>query len=80
MNTNVLSVPRFRKGQKVRFVGGMGTIENYKLESGSWTYLVEMEMGPLPEMGRIGYETTIWLFEADLNLFEDTLSYNLAIA
>lgn len=80
MNKSVLTLRRFRKGQRVCFIGGMGTIENYKLESGSWIYLVAMELGPQPPMGRIGYETTIWLFEADLALLEDALSYNLAIA
>ncbi|MDV2992430.1 MAG: hypothetical protein N4J56_002084 [Chroococcidiopsis sp. SAG 2025] len=79
MNTSVLTVRRFRRGQRVCSVGGLGTIKNYKLESGSWTYLVEMELGPLPEMGRIGSETRIWLFEADLDC-ADTWSDNLAIA
>lgn len=30
-----------------------------------------MEIGSEPEMGRIGYETTILLFETDIILLED---------
>jgi hypothetical protein len=64
---NRQSSPQFQDSQKVNFVGGTGVVKDYKSDSGSWTYLVEMEMGPLPDMGRIGYETTIWLFESDLS-------------
>jgi hypothetical protein len=62
----VLSRPRFRQGQTVQFVGGSGTIQDYRCESGTWTYLVEMLLGPEPEMGRIGSETTIVLYETDI--------------
>lgn len=50
----------------VQFIGGQGKVKSYRPESGSWQYLVEMEMGPEPDMGRIGYETTIVLLESDL--------------
>lgn len=60
--------PRFRRGQLVRFIGGSGMIKNHRFENGNWFYLVEMEMGPEPEMGRIGYETTIVISQADLVL------------
>ncbi len=66
MNTSILTAPRFDQNQVVRFVGGEGKIKAYSPDSGSWTYAVEMEMGPEPEMGRIGYETTILLSEMDL--------------
>ncbi|WP_088891072.1 hypothetical protein [Leptolyngbya ohadii] len=59
-------VPRFNCEQMVRFVGGQGKIKAYHPESGSWQYMVEMEMGPEPDMGRIGYETTVVLLESDL--------------
>lgn len=62
MNT----IPRFYRDQIVRFVGGQGTIRSYHPESGSWKYLVEMEMGTEPDIGRIGHETTIVLLESDL--------------
>ncbi len=58
--------PRFRTNQMVHFVGGVGTIKNYRPDSTTWTYAVEMEMGPEPEMGRVGLETTIFLHEADI--------------
>ena len=63
MNTSVLSVPKFRSGQKVEFLGGEGIIKNYQPQLCSWVYLLEMPMGLEPEMGRIGYETMIWLSE-----------------
>ncbi|MBW4447855.1 MAG: hypothetical protein KME38_13545 [Spirirestis rafaelensis WJT71-NPBG6] len=58
--------PRFRTNQMVHFVGGMGKIKNYRPNSATWTYAVEMEMGREPEMGRVGFETTILLDEADI--------------
>ncbi|HEY9696247.1 MAG TPA: hypothetical protein V6D10_03225 [Trichocoleus sp.] len=64
------AIPRFNRNQPVRFVGGQGTIRSYHPESGSWKYLVEMEMGPEPDVGRIGYETTVLLLESDLFGFE----------
>ncbi len=66
-----LARPKFCKGQKVEFLGGLGTIIQCNSSSGHWLYLVEMEMGSEPEMGRIGYETTILLFETDIILLED---------
>ncbi|HIK14971.1 MAG TPA: hypothetical protein IGS53_06705 [Leptolyngbyaceae cyanobacterium M33_DOE_097] len=65
------TVPRYRRGQVVRFVGGKGTIQSYRPEGDSWSYWVEMEMGPEPEMGRIGAETTIVLAQAELELHND---------
>jgi hypothetical protein len=50
----------------VCFWGGMGTIRSYHLESGTWAYAVEMALGPEPDLGRVGSETTILLHEADI--------------
>jgi hypothetical protein len=72
--------PQFRQGQQVRFIGGAGTIKSLRPDAGSWTYQVEMEMGPEPEMGRIGYETTIVLAEADMTIAEHPWYQTLAIA
>ncbi len=80
MSAGILKAPRFSKGQRVHFVGGTGAIKNYQFGSGYVTYLVEMEMGPEPEMGRIGAETTICLFESDLRSVEDKLVSQRAIA
>lgn len=66
MTIKMPKISQFRKGEKVQFLGGVGTVKNFQLEAGSWTYAVEMAMGPEPEMGRIGYETTVLLDEADL--------------
>lgn len=62
----VTTLPKFSKKQRVYFVGGVGMIKNCQPESGTWTYAVEMELGPEPEMGRVGSETTILLDEADI--------------
>lgn len=58
--------PQFREGQQVRFIGGVGTIRSLRPAADSWMYQVEMEMGPEPDTGRIGYETTIVLAEIDV--------------
>lgn len=58
--------PKFCKEQQVSFLGGWGIIKNSFLSAGKWLYLVEMELGPEPEMGRIGPETTILLYQTDL--------------
>lgn len=64
--TQKKTTPRFNTNQIVHFVGGIGTIKKLQPSSGTWTYAVEMEMGPLPEMGRVGFETTILLQESDI--------------
>lgn len=63
-----ISAPRFRRGQIACFIGGQGMIKQYQPESGSWSYLIEMEMGPEPEMGRLGSETMVCLLENDLTV------------
>ncbi len=68
MAATMTTIPLFRKGQAVKFVGGTGIVKSHQLDSSTWTYLVEMAMGPEPEMGRIGYETTLLLNESDLAL------------
>lgn len=59
-------LPKFSTNQIVQFIGGVGKIKNYRPDSGTWTYAVEMEMGPLPDVGRVGFETTIILHESDI--------------
>jgi hypothetical protein len=59
-------VPTFRPKQRVRFVGGEGVIQNYKSEIRGVMYLIKMALGPKPDFGRVGSETTIILNEADL--------------
>lgn len=61
-----MTIPRFHKHQMVRFIGGVGTIKSRRSSAGAWLYTVEMVQGPEPEMGRIGSETMILLYEADL--------------
>lgn len=58
--------PQFRLNQRVYFVGGCGTVKNCQPYAHTWTYAVEMELGPEPEMGRIGYEATILLNESEI--------------
>lgn len=59
-------IPQFGKEEQVLFVGGSGKIKSCFRQSGMWLYLVEMELGPEPEMGRIGPETTIVLHQTEL--------------
>lgn len=59
-------LPKFKKNQQVSFIGGMGKILNCQVDASTWAYAVEMEMGPLPDMGRVGPETTIWLYETEI--------------
>lgn len=58
--------PKFRQLQLVCFQGGTGKIRRCHLESGTWAYAVEMALGPEPEFGRVGSETTILLNEIDM--------------
>lgn len=60
------SAPKFSRGRVVQFIGGSGRVKQYKPTAGTWSYTVEMDMGILPEMGRIGFETTVLLDEADI--------------
>lgn len=67
MRLHLSSLPRYTKNQMVSFIGGMGKIINYHPEVNSWQYAVQMELGPEPDFGRIGYETTILLNESEIN-------------
>jgi len=51
LTTAIMTPPRF-SNQMVCFVGGVGTIRSCRPESGTWTYVVEMELGPEPDMGK----------------------------
>ncbi len=77
MSASILAEPKFCSGQIVAFIGGEGVINNYRFESGSWEYLVEMPMGQEPEMGRVGYETMIWLSELDIYLLVNNFSHKV---
>ncbi|MDX2098606.1 MAG: hypothetical protein SFW36_12590 [Leptolyngbyaceae cyanobacterium bins.59] len=66
MGTGLAVGPKYQPNQRVHFVGGEGTVRGFFPNSGTWTYAVEMEMGPKPAVGRIGAETTILLMEMDL--------------
>ena len=58
--------PQFHLNQRVYFVGGCGTVKHCQPYAQTWTYAVEMELGPEPEMGRIGSEATILLYESEI--------------
>lgn len=59
-------MPKFHPTQQVSFVGGEGIVQDFKSESGTWIYLVEMVLGVEPKFGRVGAETMIIFNEADL--------------
>jgi hypothetical protein len=60
------NVPSFQQEQIVRFLGGTGTIKNFRPFLGTWLYAIEMEYGPEPDCGRLGSETTILLTESEI--------------
>lgn len=66
MTAICLTAPKFHHTQWVSFVGGEGVVISYAPDAGSWTYLIEMTLGPEPNFGRVGAETTVVLYEADL--------------
>lgn len=66
MTAICMRVPKYSHKQRVRFVGGEGIVRSYKAEFGSWTYLIEMALGPEPCFGRVGAETMVLLKEVDL--------------
>ncbi len=69
MYSSSTTVPRFRRNQMVCFRGGVGKIKSYRPNSNNtWIYAIEMEMGPEPEFGRVGFETTILLHETEIQV------------
>ncbi|MBD2073416.1 hypothetical protein H6F86_05855 [Phormidium sp. FACHB-592] len=66
MTATFIAGPKFRQTQWVGFIGGEGVVRSYTPDAGSWTYLIEMTLGPKPNFGRVGAETTVMLNEADL--------------
>lgn len=66
MTLNLVKAPSFHCAQRVRFVGGEGVVRSQRFEEETWIYLVEMALGPEPNFGRVGAETTLVLTEADL--------------
>lgn len=64
--TTVRPSPKFFKAQVVRFVGGIGIVKSYHLDSSTWLYVIEMDQGREPHFGRVGDETTILLCEGDI--------------
>ena len=69
MIAEFVKVRSFHRHQQVSFIGGEGIIRNFKYESGTWKYLVEMPLAPtLPEFGRVGAETIVLLDEVELDL------------
>lgn len=68
---SVIIQPQFYPNQTVYFIGGCGIVKNCQPYARTWAYAVEMELGPEPEMGRIGSEATILLIEAEIRSSAD---------
>lgn len=66
MMASVTKEPKFSNEQRVCFIGGIGTIKGCQIDSGTWTYAVEMELEPDPNIGRVGNETTVLLHEGEI--------------
>lgn len=60
------SLPRYSANQVVLFMGGRGKILTCRPDSYTWTYAIEMEMEESPQMSRLGAETTILLYETEI--------------
>lgn len=48
------------------FQDGTARIDSYYWESGIWAYIVEMALGPEPDTGKAGSETTIILYKEEI--------------
>jgi hypothetical protein len=66
MTEILMKPPRFYYAQQVFFLGGEGSVKSFKNETEIWIYTIEMMLGPEPDFGRIGGETSILLSEDDL--------------
>ncbi len=66
MTITITKAPSFLPAQPVSFVGGEGIVRSLKPEADTWTYLVEMILGPKPDFGRVGGETMVLLTEEEL--------------
>jgi hypothetical protein len=65
--TPTFDLPKFNQEQQVLFFGGQGTVKNcHPDSSGTWTYIIEMELGPEPELGRLGSEASLILYEVEI--------------
>lgn len=66
MDKGSIELPSFYRAQHVSFLGGEGSVKSFNYEAEAWIYIVEMSLGPEPDFGRVGGETTIVLSETDL--------------
>lgn len=66
MDKKLITLPSFYRAQRVSFLGGEGSVKSFNYEAETWLYVVEMTLGPEPDFGRVGGETTVLLSEADL--------------
>jgi hypothetical protein len=64
-----MTTPKFIRDEMVRYAGAVGRIKNYQSNSNTRSYAVEMQMGPAPDFGRVGSETTVFVDEADLQKY-----------
>ncbi len=65
MEKTVIGLPSFCRAQQVSFLGGEGSVKSFNYEAETWFYMIEMTLGPEPDFGRVGGETTALLSETD---------------
>lgn len=63
------TTPKYQRNQRVYFVGGTGRIKTCQSSSGTWTYVVEMELNST--VSHVGPETSILLYETDIRRILD---------
>ena len=67
MNSAVVKRPLFSRSQWVQFIGGIGEIKNFWLDSGAWIYAVEMQSDSSKGNEKEG-RLTILLHESDIQM------------
>ncbi|MBW4621685.1 MAG: hypothetical protein KME17_20265 [Cyanosarcina radialis HA8281-LM2] len=67
IDTNTLKMPKFSQSQQICFLGGVGQIIDCRAESGVWLYMVKMNLDRELNIQRLGSETTVLLYEAEIS-------------
>lgn len=65
-----MKAAKFHENQVVSFLGGVGTIKSYRIDSGNWVYAIEMAIEselPLLSVGK----AMILLHEPDIETIQD---------
>lgn len=73
MNSTIAKKPLFSRTQWVKFIGGIGKIKDFWLDSGAWIYAVEMKPDTATEAED---RLTILLHEPDIQISMSSTKFN----